>query len=101
MRESVAGVGEGRACAVMRVPECVRPEGRGVTATRPGAGTHLSVTLQGARSVQVLFLPFRGNDPKRGPAHRVFAALRQPLGEHGARKRGRTLVFLSDARGRG
>lgn len=70
-------MGEGRACVVMRVPERVRPEGRGVTATRPGAGTHLSVTLQGARPVQVLLLLFRGNDPKRGPAHGVFAALRR------------------------
>lgn len=101
MREIVADVGEGRACAVMHVPKCARPEGRGVTATRPGAGTHLSVTFQGARSVQVLLLLFRGNDPKRGLEHGVFAALRQPLGEHCTRKRGRTLVFLSDARGWG
>lgn len=58
---------------------------KGCDGDEPGAGTHLSVTLQGARSVQVLSLRFRGNDPNRGLEHRVFAApaiLRRTVRSH-------------------
>lgn len=71
---------------------------KGCDGDGPGAGTHLSVTLQGARSVQVLSLRFRGNDANRGLEHRVFAAsaiLRRAVRSH----EGRTLAFPSDARG--
>lgn len=60
---------------------------KGCDGDGPGAGTHLSVTLQGARPVQVLSLRFRGNDANRGLEHRVFAAS-AILRQHCARTRG-------------